>query len=63
MLYTRYILAFITLILTSQSDGFHFNRRDAFVTTPEGRLKGFVRDGVFHFVGIRYGQAPVGERR
>ena len=33
------------------------------VDTPSGRLRGSVADGVARFRGVRYGEAPVGERR
>jgi para-nitrobenzyl esterase len=33
------------------------------VTLPQGRVEGGYSDGVFSFLGIRYAQPPVGERR
>ncbi|XP_063709086.1 esterase B1-like [Culicoides brevitarsis] len=37
--------------------------KNTVVKIQEGSLKGVYKKGFYHFMGIRYGQAPLGERR
>lgn len=39
------------------------NKRNPIVKIEEGSLKGVFKKGFYHFMGIKYGQAPIGERR
>lgn len=39
------------------------NKRNLVVNVQEGALKGVYKTGFYHFMGIKYGQAPIGERR
>lgn len=37
--------------------------RNTVVNVQEGALKGLYRKGFYHFIGVKYGEAPLGERR
>lgn len=38
-------------------------KKNPIVNVQEGALKGVYKKGFYHFMGIKYGQAPIGERR
>uniref|UniRef100_A0A336L0F2 Carboxylic ester hydrolase n=1 Tax=Culicoides sonorensis TaxID=179676 RepID=A0A336L0F2_CULSO len=39
------------------------SKRNPIINIEEGALRGIYKKGFYHFMGIRYGQAPIGEKR